>query len=170
MPSARRSPTAPRKTPTACSPASATTTTPHRRDRGHDRYRHRREAAGSAAVHARRAQPGLLRTDERPRVRSLDGDSLKRVSNSADGAKTRFVLIDAVGVEKSSRPKAGRWKEARRAAQGPAARRGHGQPRRRHRARPPTGWYALPSSSTPKPRLASSKPAAAFRWVNSASA
>lgn len=34
-------------------------------------------------------------------VRSLDGESLKRVSNSADGAKTRFVLIDAVGVEKS---------------------------------------------------------------------
>ena len=34
-------------------------------------------------------------------VRSLDGDSLQRVSNSADGAKTRFVLIDAVGVEKS---------------------------------------------------------------------
>lgn len=34
-------------------------------------------------------------------VRSLDGESLKRVSNSADGAKTRFVLIDAVGVEKT---------------------------------------------------------------------
>ncbi|MEO9241537.1 type I restriction-modification enzyme R subunit C-terminal domain-containing protein [Pseudomonas inefficax] len=34
-------------------------------------------------------------------VRSLDCESLKRVSNSADGAKTRFVLIDAVGVEKS---------------------------------------------------------------------
>lgn len=34
-------------------------------------------------------------------VRSLDGDGLKRVSNSANGAKTRFVLIDAVGVEKS---------------------------------------------------------------------
>ena len=34
-------------------------------------------------------------------VRSLDADGLKRVSNSADGAKTRFVLIDAVGVEKS---------------------------------------------------------------------
>jgi type I restriction enzyme R subunit len=34
-------------------------------------------------------------------VRSLDGDSLKRISNSADGAKSRFVLIDAVGVEKS---------------------------------------------------------------------
>ncbi len=34
-------------------------------------------------------------------VRSLDGDGLRRVSNSADGAKTRFVLIDAVGVEKS---------------------------------------------------------------------
>lgn len=34
-------------------------------------------------------------------VRSLDGDSLQRVSNSADGTKTRFVLIDAVGVEKS---------------------------------------------------------------------
>jgi type I restriction enzyme R subunit len=34
-------------------------------------------------------------------VRSLDADSLKRVSGSADGAKSRFVLIDAVGVEKS---------------------------------------------------------------------
>ena len=34
-------------------------------------------------------------------VRSLDADGLQRVSNSADGAKTRFVLIDAVGVEKS---------------------------------------------------------------------
>lgn len=42
-------------------------------------------------------------------VCSLDGDSLKRISNSADGAKARFVLIDAVGVEKSvkteSRPR-----------------------------------------------------------------
>ncbi|MGI9025559.1 MAG: DEAD/DEAH box helicase family protein [Burkholderiaceae bacterium] len=34
-------------------------------------------------------------------VRSLGADDLKRVSNSADGAKARFVLIDAVGVEKS---------------------------------------------------------------------
>ncbi|MCL2830631.1 MAG: DEAD/DEAH box helicase family protein [Betaproteobacteria bacterium] len=34
-------------------------------------------------------------------VRSLDAEGLKRVSNSAEGAKTRFVLIDAVGVEKS---------------------------------------------------------------------
>jgi len=34
-------------------------------------------------------------------VRSLDGGRLKAVSNSADGAKTRFILIDAVGVEKS---------------------------------------------------------------------
>lgn len=34
-------------------------------------------------------------------VRSLDFENLKRVSNSADSAKTRFVLIDAVGVEKS---------------------------------------------------------------------
>ncbi|OJU86859.1 MAG: restriction endonuclease subunit R [Burkholderiales bacterium 66-5] len=34
-------------------------------------------------------------------VRSLDAEGLKRVSASADGAKTRFVLIDAVGVEKS---------------------------------------------------------------------
>lgn len=45
-------------------------------------------------------------------VRSLDGESLKRVSNSADGAKTRFVLIDAVGVEKASRPKAARWRKS----------------------------------------------------------
>jgi len=34
-------------------------------------------------------------------VRSLDAEGLKRVSNSADGAKSRFVLIDAVVVEKS---------------------------------------------------------------------
>jgi len=34
-------------------------------------------------------------------VRSLDAEGLKRVSDSAEGAKTRFVLIDAVGVEKS---------------------------------------------------------------------
>ncbi len=34
-------------------------------------------------------------------VRSLGKDDLKRVSNSAESAKTRFVLIDAVGVEKS---------------------------------------------------------------------
>lgn len=34
-------------------------------------------------------------------VRSLDEEGLRRVSNSADGAKARFVLIDAVGVEKS---------------------------------------------------------------------
>jgi type I restriction enzyme, R subunit len=34
-------------------------------------------------------------------VRSLDAEGLRRVSNSAEGAKTRFVLIDAVGVEKS---------------------------------------------------------------------
>ncbi|MCB4788559.1 DEAD/DEAH box helicase family protein [Delftia sp. Lp-1] len=34
-------------------------------------------------------------------VRSLDAEGLQRVSGSADGAKTHFVLIDAVGVEKS---------------------------------------------------------------------
>jgi type I restriction enzyme R subunit len=34
-------------------------------------------------------------------VRSLDAEGLKRVSGSAEGAKTRFVLMDAVGVEKS---------------------------------------------------------------------
>ncbi|MHB1271391.1 MAG: DEAD/DEAH box helicase family protein [Rhodanobacter sp.] len=34
-------------------------------------------------------------------VREVYGESLKKVSNSANGAKTHFVLIDAVGVEKS---------------------------------------------------------------------
>ena len=34
-------------------------------------------------------------------VRSLDADALRRVSASAEGAKSRFVLIDAVGVERS---------------------------------------------------------------------
>ena len=36
-------------------------------------------------------------------VRSLDEDGLKKVSQSASGAKTRFVIIDAVGVEKSQK-------------------------------------------------------------------
>ncbi|MEO3690917.1 DEAD/DEAH box helicase family protein [Roseateles paludis] len=34
-------------------------------------------------------------------VRSLDADGLQKVSASASGAKERFILIDAVGVEKS---------------------------------------------------------------------
>jgi len=34
-------------------------------------------------------------------VRSLGADALRRVSQSAEGAKARFVLIDAVGVERS---------------------------------------------------------------------
>lgn len=34
-------------------------------------------------------------------VRSLSAEGLQRVSGSADGAKARFVLIDAVGAEKS---------------------------------------------------------------------
>ncbi len=34
-------------------------------------------------------------------VRSLDAAALGRASGSAEGAKCRFVLIDAVGVEKS---------------------------------------------------------------------
>jgi len=34
-------------------------------------------------------------------VRSLDAEGLRRVTSSASGAKDRFVLIDAVGVEKS---------------------------------------------------------------------
>ncbi|MFT3755562.1 MAG: type I restriction-modification enzyme R subunit C-terminal domain-containing protein [Pseudoxanthomonas sp.] len=34
-------------------------------------------------------------------VRSLDEEGLRKVSGSAHGAKSRFVLIDAVGVEKS---------------------------------------------------------------------
>ena len=34
-------------------------------------------------------------------VRSLGADALRRVSQSAEGAKSRFVLIDAVGVERS---------------------------------------------------------------------
>lgn len=34
-------------------------------------------------------------------VRSLDANGLQKVSASAEGAKTRFILIDAVGVEKS---------------------------------------------------------------------
>ncbi|GCL65544.1 type III restriction endonuclease subunit R [Rubrivivax pictus] len=34
-------------------------------------------------------------------VRGLDAEGLRKVSASAEGAKTRFVLIDAVGVERS---------------------------------------------------------------------
>lgn len=36
-------------------------------------------------------------------VRSLGAEGLKKVSASADSAKTRFVIIDAVGVEKSQK-------------------------------------------------------------------
>ena len=39
----------------------------HRRDRGHDRHRHRREAARMPALHARREIGELLRADEGPR-------------------------------------------------------------------------------------------------------
>ena len=39
----------------------------HGRDRGHDRHRHRCQTFGSVVVHARCAQPRLLRADERPR-------------------------------------------------------------------------------------------------------
>ena len=38
-----------------------------RGDRGHDRDRHRREAAGVRVLHARREEPHLLRADEGPR-------------------------------------------------------------------------------------------------------
>ena len=39
----------------------------HRRDRGHDRHRHRHQAAGNRDVHARGQEPELLRADEGPR-------------------------------------------------------------------------------------------------------
>ena len=45
-------------------------------------------------------------------VRSLGFDALKKVSNSADSAKARFVLIDAVGVEKSLKTESPRWRKS----------------------------------------------------------
>ena len=43
-------------------------------------------------------------------VRMSDLNRSRKVSNSADSAKTRFVLIDAVGVEKSLKTESRRWK------------------------------------------------------------
>jgi type I restriction enzyme R subunit len=68
-------------------------------------------------------------------VRSLDGDSLKRVSNSAEGAKDPLRADRRRGcgeIPQDRKPPVG--EEARRGAERPVAGRGDGQPRRRHRA------------------------------------
>jgi type I restriction enzyme R subunit len=62
-------------------------------------------------------------------VRSLGFEDLRRVSNSADSAKTRFVLIDAVGVEKSLKTESrSTGEKAKCPAQGFVARRRHRPP------------------------------------------
>jgi type I restriction enzyme R subunit len=107
----------------------------HRRHRGHDRHRHRRQTAGSAAVHARRAQQGLLRADEGPR-RAQPGWRQPEAREQQRRRRQNPLRADRRRgrgeIPQDRKPPAG--KEARRAAQRPAARRGDGQPRRRHRA------------------------------------
>ena len=73
----------------------------HRRHRRHDRDRHRREAAGGADLPARREVGALFRADEGPRrAHHHARRKLREVTPDAE-AKTRFVLIDAVGVTES---------------------------------------------------------------------
>ena len=62
-------------------------------------------------------------------TRTLDADSLKKVTPSAKTAKTHYVIVDAIGVTKSSRPPASRSSPSHCAAQRPCDRRDDGRPR-----------------------------------------
>ena len=97
--SARRSPTAPtgvagepdQRFPHLLQPA-------HRRDGGHDRHRHRHQAAGSAALHAGGALAGAVRADAGRGTRVISETDFQSVTTTPNARKTRFVIVDAVGV------------------------------------------------------------------------
>ena len=61
----------------------------HRRHRGHDRHRHRREAAGVPAVHAEHPLARLLRADEGPR---LPGHRPRRAAERHAGRQGQDAL------------------------------------------------------------------------------
>ncbi len=70
-----------------------------RRDRRHDRHRHRRQAARVRVLHARGQVAHLLRADEGPRrPRSINDDRPSRPSRPTPRRRTHFVIVDAVGV------------------------------------------------------------------------
>lgn len=69
-------------------------------DRGHrrhDRHRHRRQTPRMRLLHARRPIRSVLRADEGPRRPHHHPADFQSVTPDAS-AKTRFVLVDAVGV------------------------------------------------------------------------
>ena len=70
----------------------------HRRHRGHDRHRHRREAAGMPALHAEHPLAVLLRADEGPRLPGHRPATTCKASRPTPRHKTHFVIVDAVGV------------------------------------------------------------------------
>ena len=70
----------------------------HRGHRRHDRHRHRRQAAGVRVLHARRPLGAVLRADEGPRRAHHRRRPTSRPSRPTRTTKTRFVIVDAVGV------------------------------------------------------------------------
>ena len=69
----------------------------HRRHGGHDRHRHRRQAAGDRAVHARGEEPHLLRADEGPR-RARHRPDRPAGRHARRHGQDHFVIVDCVGV------------------------------------------------------------------------
>ena len=76
---------------------------PHRRHRGHDRHRHRHQAARVPALPARCPQPRLFRADERARHSRADANRSAGRERRDARAKTHFVIVDAVGVCESDK-------------------------------------------------------------------
>ena len=82
---------------------------PHRRHRGHDRHRHRREAAGMPAVHAEHPVAVLLRADEGP---WLPGDRSRRPANASRPTprqrRTSSSWMPSASARTTRRPRS-RW-------------------------------------------------------------
>ena len=96
-------------------------------------------------------------------VRSLGGEALKKVTGSAEGAKTHFVLIDAVGVEKTLKTES-RPLERKPTLSLDSLLKGvaYGdRPTPTPCSASATGWCVWPSASTTRRWRGSSRPAAA---------
>jgi type I restriction enzyme R subunit len=116
-PSAKRSPTAPKKTPTACSASF--------RNDYHPRIAVTVDMIATG-TDVKPLEVLLFMRDVRSKgyyeqmkgrgVRSLDGDSLKKVTPSAATNKTHFVIVDAVGVSQSLKTARSRWAQEGRGA------------------------------------------------------
>ena len=70
----------------------------HRRHRGHDRHRHRHQAAGDRLLHAqRRARKNFFEQMKGRGVRVVSDTEMEQV-NPGIKRKTRYLIVDAVGV------------------------------------------------------------------------